>query len=857
MVIHKLSRPAIIRLVEAICLFGILLVFAGPGLLHAEPRPPTLEPDVLHVAHDIDFRPFDFSENGRSKGFDIDVIEAAAKHLGLRVEYHALPFNEVLQWLKEGRADITPAMMHSPQRLTEWTMGDPWGESTSVICVRADSGYRRLDQLLYNPLGQSRRFAAQADTADVQLLSTKIGRELDVKTITVAKALQLLAEGEVDAVGCNREVAQHAMAEDPALQAKIRVLEKPLATTPYSVASRKGNDELVKQLTDAIQELKRTGKLEPFYQKWFLRHSDDYLEAAARFRQQLITWGICLAFAIAVGWGISIARERRLLKQRVEERTAELRASEAVFRSLCESMESVVLKTTVEGVVTYANPYASELFGYRNAELVGRSVLDTIIPATDDAGNNLRAEIRSLLDSLGKNETKAHVNENRRQNGERLWMAWSNHALQGESDEQTEILSVGNDITEIKRTEQELRAREADLSRLNGELAIARDEALAASVHKSHFLSCMSHELRTPLNGILGFADLLKGQFFGSLNEKQIRYVEQIDSCGKHLLELINDLLDMAKVDAGKLALQWEDFAAEEWVSAAVAMVSPDFRKKDLTLNIRVDKDVPLLNADRRRATQVLLNLLSNAQKYTPAGGSVEVQVTPAGTWAKVAVTDTGIGIAEEDLENVFSEFHQVDRIRDQALGGTGIGLALCRRLVAAQGGELRVMSTVGQGSSFWFTVPCRRAAELPKLPSTSDQEPVLGAGRRILVAEDNPVNLTMILDMLSIQGHEVFVAKNGQEAVDLAQASTPDLILMDVRMPVIDGLEATRRLRSKSDFAGIPIIALTASAGLDAEKTCLAAGCSAYLSKPVQSQQLFACLAEHLNRPPADSLLK
>ena len=423
-----------------------------------------------------------------------------------------------------------------------------------------------------------------------------------------------------------------------------------------------------------------------------------------------------------------------------------------------------------------------------------------------------------------------------------------------------DLISLACEAAERRRAEEEL-AKERD----NLEITVEhRTQELRESMekiertnlqleemnqHKSRFLSSMSHELRTPLNAILGFSDLLAGQSFGPLNEKQTRYVTRIDGAGEHLLALINDLLDMAKIDAGAMEVEWENFPPSEAIDAVVNMMNTQFRKKQLSVEIATDPSLKLMSGDRRKCMQIVLNLLSNAVKYTPEGSHIKVTTQRMAGHVRISVADTGTGIEPDQLDEIFSEFHQADRARDEALGGIGLGLALTRRLVELHGGEIGVESEVGKGSTFWFTLPLKLKDEEEAGAKTEAfaMGEAIPIGRRILVAEDNADNLDMVLDMLSIHQHKVAVAKNGQEAVDLAQSFKPDLILMDIRMPVMDGLEATRRLKAMPEFADTPIIALTASAGSESVERCLEAGCIAHLAKPIKSDRLFPVLQEYL----------
>jgi PAS domain S-box-containing protein len=425
----------------------------------------------------------------------------------------------------------------------------------------------------------------------------------------------------------------------------------------------------------------------------------------------------------------------------------------------------------------------------------------------------------------------------------------------------TSVIGLAIDITERTRIEKELAAERRNLEEtviqrtqeLKESLAGLADTNLQlqqANLAKSRFLSSMSHELRTPLNGILGFAELLRGQHFGALNEKQLHHVNQIDGSGNHLLSLINDVLDIAKIDAGGMEVELEAIAVKEFLQDIAAMMSSQFNKKKIGLQISCDPQVSTLYADGRKFRQIMLNLLSNAVKFTPEGGHVEIRGEQKdGERIRISIRDSGIGIEKVEIEDIFSEFHQASKVRDGHFGGTGMGLALTKRLVELHGGQIGVESTPGKGSTFWFHLPLREAPGETQAPQAQTRFVAAKTSEthRILVAEDNEVNLALILDMLSIHGHEMTVARNGLEAIELAKSQKPELILMDVRMPVMSGLEATRKLREIPAFEHIPIIALTASTGSEAETRQLEAGFSEHLAKPIQTNELFGILKKYL----------
>lgn len=408
---------------------------------------------------------------------------------------------------------------------------------------------------------------------------------------------------------------------------------------------------------------------------------------------------------------------------------------------------------------------------------------------------------------------------------------------------------------ELKVLGSTLTARNEQLRQQAGELEVARDAAQASDLAKSRFLSRVSHETRTPLSGILGFAELLQGRHFGELNERQASYLQHIRESGQHLLELINDLLDVTKLDSGVADLTIEEVAPAQAVLAVVENLEVTSREKGVEIINEVGPDAPALEVDRRRFRQILDNLLANAVKFTPAAGSVGVRwrLEPGG-WLCVEVWDSGFGIAADDLEFIFDEFHQVDRKRDEALGGSGIGLALTLRLAKLHGGHIRVESEVGRGSNFFLLLPLRqpglRTSRVSQGRHTSPQ--TWGAfipGARVLVAEDNPANAAVILGLLEVRGLAPRVARSGPEAVERARLDRPHLVLMDIQMPGCDGFEALAQIRADGRLADVPIVAMTAGASEQDRMRYLQAGFDAFLSKPIDSGLLDEQLQRFLAR--------
>ena len=403
--------------------------------------------------------------------------------------------------------------------------------------------------------------------------------------------------------------------------------------------------------------------------------------------------------------------------------------------------------------------------------------------------------------------------------------------------------------------EQRVLERTKELNRTNAELE-------RANRAKDEFLATMSHELRTPLNSILGLSESLLEQRRGSLNEQQQNSLRIIESSGHHLLDLINDILDLSKIEAGMFVLHLEPISVDETCRSSLAFVNAQAIKKSITLTYTNDTQVTRIMADPRRLKQILVNLLSNAVKFTPEHGKVLLHIhgDPGQDLIQFSVIDTGIGIAPENLKRLFQPFVQLDSSLNRQYQGTGLGLALVQRLADLHGGSIQVVSEPGRGSRFTVNLLCQqeeaasREAHQP-VPQVQSLLPIPRADAAqatpisqglILLAEDNMANILTISEYLESHGFKVIVAHDGFEAITQAQTNHPNLILMDIQMPVINGLDAITRLRQEPQFASTPMIALTALAMPGDRERCLQAGATEYWSKPV-SLKLLAKTIEDL----------
>jgi PAS domain S-box-containing protein len=657
-----------------------------------------------------------------------------------------------------------------------------------------------------------------------------------------------------------------------------------------------------------------------------------------------------------------LAHTNQQLLSEINERNlaeAALRHSEEQLQAILNNAPAVVYLKDAEGRLLFVNPQCEAVLGLPKEQLLGKAVDDLAPP---EIAEPIRANDRQVI-------ATGHCLELEEQvlcgDGRLRTYLSVKFPLFDRNSKVTRICGISTDITDRKQAEAQLRQSSERLSLANAELE-------RASRLKDEFMANMSHELRTPLNAILGLSEALMEEVFGPLTERQLRSLDTIEASGRHLLALINDILDLAKIESGKLELAIDSTIIHDLCQSSLAFVKQQSHQKQIRLHLQIGEGISEGILDHFRLRQALINLLSNAVKFTPEGGEVRLEVStdPTQQLLQFSVVDTGIGIASENINKLFQPFVQLDSSLSRRYAGTGLGLALVRRIAELHGGSVTLESEVGKGSRFTIAIPWKQTpqrsiaapnrcpikelAHLQRVLIIEDSTPaasqlsrylwefgistlvhstctgaiakilqvqpdlvildillpdgsgwdiltqlkanphiqaipvliVSGVDARsqatelqaaaylvkpvsreqlqtalqqiavstpaiaptdsapsrkplILLAEDNEANITTTFDYLQVRDYEVIVAKNGREAVKFAKTHHPDLILMDIQMPELDGLAAIQQIRSEPDLSAVPIIALTALAMAGDRERCLEVGANDYLAKPISLKRL------------------
>lgn len=504
--------------------------------------------------------------------------------------------------------------------------------------------------------------------------------------------------------------------------------------------------------------------------------------------------------------------EEQRLKVRDGHRNLKFVSQEMWFQKFALDKHAIVSIADVKGNIIYVNDKFCEVSGYLENELIGQNHRLLL------SGYHSSNFFHQMWRTIASGATWHGDIQNRKKDGRLYWVRSTIVPFMNDDGKPYQYLAIRTDITEQME---------------------ARVQAEAANQTKSDFLAAMSHEIRTPMAGVIGMAEMI---LTSDLSPQQLDWANSIKTSGESLMRILNEVLDQSKLEAGKLELSPTDFHLKSFVTETAFLFSPKMDEKGIKLVVDLEDELPNgLYADNLRIGQVLSNLLSNALKFTETGSiTVHVMKEPSdevGLWVKFLVTDSGIGINEDVQNNLFSAFTQADNSTSRIYGGTGLGLSISKKLTELMGGKIGVTSKKGKGSTFWFTVKCEPAREDVQAPDRRQSVNRWVASRplNILVAEDNIINQEIIMGILQNIDHTVVLANDGEEAIECVQKEKFDIILMDIRMPRMNGLQASQQIRAmENENATIPIIALTADVSMENVGGYLEMGMNDVCSKPI-----------------------
>jgi PAS domain S-box-containing protein len=532
------------------------------------------------------------------------------------------------------------------------------------------------------------------------------------------------------------------------------------------------------------------------------------------------------ARAIAIA---QLMRDQKLTAGEFEttaaQRALELGAANLFLDSMIENIPNMIfVKDAKELRFVRLNRAGEDLLGFSREELIGKNDFDFF--PTEQAEHFVSLDRETLRNGRLVDIPEEVIQTKNK--GARI-LHTKKIPILDPGGEPLFLLGISEDITEARKAQEAVRK--------------AQEEAERANRAKSEFLASMSHELRTPLNAILGFSELLSDDSTDQFDkETRRRFLDQIHSSGQHLLQLINDILDLSKVEAGQMELHLESVELGSLIQDVRATIEPLARSKSIALNAESTREISLI-ADSAKVRQMLLNLVSNAIKFTPTGGRIDIRIRRLESWVEIAVSDSGIGIAKEDLGRLFTEFQQLDAGPGRQQEGTGLGLALTRRFAELHGGQVIVESEVGKGSTFTLRLPLQSAAREATAPIAPPAVAITDPSRLVLVVDDNPQAAEILSRYLHTGGFQTAVARTGPEALRMAGELKPVAITLDILLPEVDGWEVLNRLKADEATQNIPVVVVSV---VDNPSLGRALGAFDYFVKPVDGKALLSRLGQY-----------
>jgi len=774
---------------------------------------------TIRVGCDFNYPPYSFvDEDGVKTGYDVELMKAIGAECGIGVEFDFDHWDSTLNKLESGQVDIIASIVYSVSREKRFDFTFPL--HTEYYAIFANTDTQIVD---VNDLKDLKGGLLEGDIA-VESFFRPIGLvDNSIYASSLPEAISLLHEGLCDYVVAPYPLGMQVLADKGFDD--IEAKGPPIIPSVYCLAVKQGDADLLSALNNAIQNLNRKGELDRIYKKWvkYKREDDKYHKF---FYYSLIALAV-LAFVI----GLLLVFWYSLRKQ-VEKKTAEIKEAEEMYLRVFNAVGDALIIMNTNGTIVNLNKSALGLYGQSFDQMVGMPVRQFVSVENRPVFDEM---LESIKNGISYDNELAKIQAD----GQELFLHIK--AIAVTIHQQQRILAVMQDFTAEKKSITQLE--------------YAKSEAESANKMKSTFLATISHEIRTPLFGVMGFSDLLSKT---DLSDKQLEYLSKISRSSTILLNLVNDILDLTKIEARKLSLSLKPFVLDELIQKVYELELVKATKKSLRLDISLATDLPKqLVGDDLRISQILLNLLNNAVKFTQEGSvllSVEKfeadDSQPNTVALKFCVKDSGIGIPADKLNHLFSPFEQLDSETNRKYGGSGLGLAISKQLADLMHGQITVDSEQGEGSCFCFIVSlqtydgCGVNSNQDKHEFADDVLSLMS----ILLVEDNLFNAEILCEQLQRYGASVHHASSGKRAVEAVLGEKFDIILLDIEMPEMDGFETAKEIM-KLPGKQSPIVALTAHADESERVKAKEAGFSDFLTKPAPAEELVDCILTNWER--------